>query len=190
MQWLVSLEPVEENGLRGIVLIAVEIAAGVVDRVAVVDAAADGVDDPVAAADAVGTADRDTRSSSIRRPRVCSRGLFYVQVNLGILVSHPFRKERGKGWATHHLRLVDDFLSDILVSHPFRKGLGKGWATIICVWSTIFCLAFLFPTLSAENAEKDGPPIIWVDQRPILTCDCRFGALGGSGREIVPELPV
>jgi len=28
-----------------------------------------------------------------------------------------------------HLRLVDDFLSGIFVSHPFRKERGKGWAT-------------------------------------------------------------
>ena len=72
-----SLEPVGENGLLEIVLIAVEIAGGVVDRVVVADAAADGVGDPVAVAAVVGTEDRDTRSSSIRRPRVRSRGLFY-----------------------------------------------------------------------------------------------------------------
>jgi hypothetical protein len=29
----------------------------------------------------------------------------------------------------HHLCLIDDFLSGILVSHPFRKERGKGWAT-------------------------------------------------------------
>ena len=61
MQWLGSLEPAGENGLPEIVLTAVEIAGGVVDPAAVVvDEAADVVGDPVVAADAVGTADRDT----------------------------------------------------------------------------------------------------------------------------------
>ena len=139
MRLLVSLEPVGENDLLEIVLIAVEIAGGVVDRVVVADAAADGVGDPVAAADVVGTAARDTRSKLTRGPRVCSRPFLFAgstwafsfptlsaknaekdgapsftsdrEFPVGILFSHPFRKERGKGWATHHLRLVDDFLS-------------------------------------------------------------------------------
>ena len=60
MQWLGSLEPAGENGLPEIVLTAVETADGVEGRVVVVDEAADVVGDPVVAADAVGTADRDT----------------------------------------------------------------------------------------------------------------------------------
>ena len=64
MRWRVSREPVEENGLPEIVLIAVEIADGVVDRVAVADEAADGVDGPVAAVGAVATVDRDTKGAT------------------------------------------------------------------------------------------------------------------------------
>jgi hypothetical protein len=66
MRLLVSLEPVGENGLLEIVLIAVEIAGGVDDPVVVevAEEAADGVDDPVAAVvDAVATADLDTKKT-------------------------------------------------------------------------------------------------------------------------------
>jgi hypothetical protein len=123
MRLLVSREPVEENGLPEIVLIAVEIAGGVDDRVVVADEAADGVDDPVAVAAVVGTADRDTRSSSIRRPRVCSRGLFLLLSALTF--SFPtLSADNAERMGHHHLRLVDDFLSGILVSHPFRKERG------------------------------------------------------------------
>jgi hypothetical protein len=132
MRWRVSLEPVEENGLPEIVLIAVEIAGGAVDRVAVADEAADGVGDPVAVGAVVGTADRDTKSNSMRRPRVRSRRPFFLPIGFYILVSHPFRTERGKGWATHHSYSISE----------------------------------------------------------TPTFDCRFGALGGSGREIVRALPV
>jgi hypothetical protein len=110
MRWRVSLEPVEENGLPEIVLIAVEIAGGAVDRVAVADEAADGVGDPVAVGAVVGTADRDTKSNSMRRPRVRSRGLF----------------------------------------------------------SCLSAFTFSSPTLSAQNAEKDGPPIILIRLAKLL----------------------
>ena len=59
----VWLGPVEGNGLRGIVLIAVEIAGVVAGRAVVVEEeAVDGVDDPVAVvADGVATVARDTK---------------------------------------------------------------------------------------------------------------------------------
>jgi hypothetical protein len=93
MQWRVSREPVEENGLPEIVLIAVEIADGVVDRVAVADEAADGVDAPVAAVGAVATVDRDTKGGhgfsrirtdqEIEAGRDFCRGLFYKALTFG-----------------------------------------------------------------------------------------------------------
>ena len=93
MRWLESLEPVEENGLREIVLTVVEIAGGVVDRVVVADVAADGVDDPVAAVGAVATAARDTKGGhgfsrirtgqEIEAGRDFCRGLFYKALTFG-----------------------------------------------------------------------------------------------------------
>jgi hypothetical protein len=81
---------VGENGLLEIVLTVVEIAGGVVDRVAVADVAAGGVDDPVAAVDA---ADRGTKGghgfSRIRTDqeleagRDFCRGLFYKALTFG-----------------------------------------------------------------------------------------------------------
>ena len=76
-----------------------------------------------------------------------------------ILASHAFCRERGKEGAP-------SFISDLAipVGHsrfpPFPQTTPKEWSTVIYVWSTISCLAFLFPTLSAKNADKDGPPII------------------------------
>ena len=78
MRLLVSLEPVGENGLLEIVLIAVEIAGGVDDPVVVEEAeeVADGVDGPVVV-DAVATADLDTKKrSTTQRPRVRSRPFY------------------------------------------------------------------------------------------------------------------
>jgi hypothetical protein len=90
---------VEENGLPEIVLTAAEIAGGVVDRAAVVDEAADGVGDPVAVADVVGTADRDTKSDSMRRPRVCSRP-FLFPYQLWQFRLPPFPHRTRKEWGT------------------------------------------------------------------------------------------
>jgi hypothetical protein len=58
----VWLEPVEENGLPEIVLIAVEIAGVVAGRAAAAaEEAVDGVDDPVAVVAVVATVARDTK---------------------------------------------------------------------------------------------------------------------------------
>jgi hypothetical protein len=64
---------------------------------------------------------------------------------------------------TCHLYPIEVFTSGILASHPFRKERGKGWGTL-----------GIFPVQKTD----------WP------TFDCRFGALGGSGREIVRALPV
>src|SRR3984885_15704522 len=134
MQLPVWLEPVEENGLPEIVLIAVEIADGVGDRAAVVDEAAVAVDDPVVVVGAVATGDRDTSSDWMPRPRVRSRP-FLLPILLSIVVSHPFRKEGGKNGAPA-------FISDrvIRVGHscfpPFPQRTRKEWGTHVLILST------------------------------------------------------